>query len=186
MLGVRERLHGRLPKIVSTRILWVRIFPIGREAREGKSYRAGREDCQSIVNGQRSEDLINCIQWQFRVWRSLQSGLMGLCGRNLKEKLEWSNGTHDGKNWHQIRISGSGERQKTCRIVTMKIRGNILCSRELGGLCCRWNAYHQSLDMIDEMKHLPGAWIWAATWPGRLPRFVSWRTFHCPLEYRTL
>ena len=31
---------------------------------------------------------------------------------------------------------------------------------ELIGLCCRWNAYHQNLDMIDEMKHLPGAWIW--------------------------
>ena len=50
--------------------------------------RGKKLDCQSIVNGQRSEDLINCIQWKFRVWRSLQSGLMGLCGRNLKEKLE--------------------------------------------------------------------------------------------------
>ena len=38
----------------------------------------------------------------------------------------------------------------------MKIRGNIVCSGELGGLRCRWNAYHQNLDMIDEMKHLPG------------------------------
>ena len=28
---VRERLHGRPPKIVSTRILSVQIFPIGRE-----------------------------------------------------------------------------------------------------------------------------------------------------------
>ena len=42
----------------------------------------------------------------------------------------------------------------------MKIRGNILCSGELGGLCCRWNAYHQNLDMINEMKHLLGACIW--------------------------
>ena len=25
------------------------------------------------------------------------------------------------------------------------------------GLCCRWNAYHQNLDRIDEMKDLPGA-----------------------------
>ena len=24
---------------------------------------------------------------------------MGLCGCNLKEQLEWSNGIHDGKNW---------------------------------------------------------------------------------------
>ena len=102
----------------------------------------------------------HCIQSKFRSRRSLPSGLMGLCGRNLKEKLECSSGIHDGKNWHQIRISRSGERQKICRIVAMKIRGNILCSGELGGLCCRWNVYHQNLDMIDEMKHLPGAWIW--------------------------
>ena len=26
--------------------------------------------------------------------------------------------------------------------VAMKIRGNILCSGELGGVCCQWNAYH--------------------------------------------
>ena len=25
--------------------------------------------------------------------------------------------------------------------------------KELGGLYCRWNAYHQNLDRIDEMKH---------------------------------
>ena len=85
---------------------------------------------------------------------------MELCGRNFKEKLECSNGIQNGKNWHQIRISRSGERQKICQIVSMKIRGNILCSGELGGLCCRWNVYHQNLDMTDEMKHLPGAWIW--------------------------
>ena len=95
---------------------------------------------------------------KFRSRKSLQSGLMGLCGCNLKEKLECSNGIHDGKNWHQIRISRSGERQKICRIVAMKIRGNILCSGKLDGLCCWWNAYHQNLDMIDEMKHLPWAW----------------------------
>ena len=53
-------------------------------------------------------------------------------------------------------ISRSGERQKICRIVTIKIRVKIICSGELGSLCCRWNAYHQNLDMIDEMKHLPG------------------------------
>ena len=53
-------------------------------------------------------------------------------------------------------ISRSCETQKICRIVAVKIRGNILCSGELGGLCCQWNAYHQNLDMIDEMRHLPG------------------------------
>ena len=44
-----------------------------------------------------------------------------------------------------------------CQIDEMKIRGNILCSGVLGDLCCRWNAYHQNLDRIDEFKHLPGA-----------------------------
>ena len=95
---------------------------------------------------------------KFRSRKSLQSGLMGLCGCNLKETLQCSNGIHVGKNWHQIRISRSGERQKICRIVAMKIRRNILCSGKLDGLCCWWNAYHQNLDMIDEMKHLPWAW----------------------------
>jgi len=75
------------------------IFPIGREAPKGKINRTGRENCQSIVHGQRGEDLtlhhyllkpLNCIQSKFRSRRSLQSGLMGLCGRNLKEKLECS------------------------------------------------------------------------------------------------
>ena len=44
-----------------------------------------------------------------------------------------------------------------CQIDEMKIRGNILCSGVLGDLCCRWNAYHQNLDRIDEFKHLLGA-----------------------------
>ena len=38
--GERERLSGRPIKIVLTRILSVRIFPIRREASEGKSNRA--------------------------------------------------------------------------------------------------------------------------------------------------
>ena len=42
----------------STSILWVWTFPIGREAPEGKINRTGRENCQSIVHGQRSEGLI--------------------------------------------------------------------------------------------------------------------------------
>ena len=53
----RKRLHGKPPKIVSTRTLWERIFPFGREAPEEKTNRARRENCQSIVHGQRSEDL---------------------------------------------------------------------------------------------------------------------------------
>ena len=33
----------------------------------------------------------------------------------------------------------------------------------IGSLCCRRNVYHQNLDMTDEMKYLPGAWIWKKT-----------------------
>ena len=81
------------------------IFPIGREAPKGKINRTGQENCQSIVHGQLGEDLalhhyllkpLNCIQSKFRSQRS--SGLMGLCGRNLKEKLECLYGIHNGKN----------------------------------------------------------------------------------------
>ena len=82
---------------------------------------------------------------------------MRLCGCNHKEKLGCSNGI---PMEYQIRISRSGERQKICQIVAMKITGNILCSGKLGSLCCRWNAYHQNLDRMDEMIHLPGAWLW--------------------------
>ena len=70
----------------------------------GKINRAGRENCQSIVHGQRSDDRtlhhwllksLNCIQSKFRSRRLLQSGLMGQCGCNLKEKVECSNGIQD-------------------------------------------------------------------------------------------
>ena len=54
---------------------------------------------------------------------------MGLCGCNLKEKFVCSNGIPKGTIWHWIRISRSGDKQKICRIVEMKIRGNILCSK---------------------------------------------------------
>ena len=64
----------------------MRIFPIGREGPEGKINRAGRENCQSIVQGQRSEDLTPLApentklpavtQSKFRSRRSLQSGLI--------------------------------------------------------------------------------------------------------------
>ena len=75
-------------------------------------------------------------------------------------KKSWSDQTVFTMERIDIRISRSGERQKICQTVAIKIRGNVLCSGELGGLCCWWNAYHQNLDMIDEMKHLPGALIW--------------------------
>ena len=42
----------------------------------------------------------------------------------------------------------------------ISLHTHILYSLSLnkGGLCCRWNVYHdQNLDMIDEMKHLLGA-----------------------------
>ena len=148
----------------------MQIFPIGWEVPERKSYRAGWEDWQPIVvHGQRSEGLIlhhqplKPLKWytiKVQVSEVTSIWFNGTMCYNLKEKMECSNSIHDGKNWHQICISRSGERQKICRIVSMKIRGNILCSGELGSLYCRWNACHQNLEMIDEMKHLPGASIW--------------------------
>ena len=67
----------------------------------------------------------------------------GLCGCNLKEKLKCSNGIHEGKNWHRIRISRRGERQKICRIVEMKISGNILSLQKHPFLLalCRWGRF---------------------------------------------
>ena len=140
----------------------MRIFPVGREAPEGKSYRAGQENCQSIVHGQRSEDLIlhylllkplNCIQSKFRSRRLLQSGLMGLCGCNLKEKLECSNGIHDGR----IDIRYALPEVARDKRFAERSEEIFFAQENSGGLCCRWNEYHQNLDMIDEMKHLPGA-----------------------------
>ena len=166
--GERERLPGRPTKIVSTRVLWVQIFPIGWVVPEGKSNRTGGENCQSIVHGQHREGLIlhhQLLKPLNGIIEVQVSEVTSIWFNGTKEKLECSNGIHNGKNWHQICISRSGERQKICRIIAMKIRGNILCSGEPGGWCCRWNAYHQNLDRIDEMKHLPVAWIW--------------KTFHC-------
>ena len=42
---------------------------------------------------------------------------------------------------------------------TLKQRSEeiFVVQNELGGLHCRWNAYHKDLDRIDGMKHLPGA-----------------------------
>ena len=54
---------------------------------------------------------------------------MGLCGCDLKEKLECSNCIHKGEKKKKKRINRSGERQKICRIVERKIRGKILCSK---------------------------------------------------------
>ena len=59
---------------------------------------------------------------------------MGLSTCNLKEELGCSNGFHKGTISHQIRISRSGDRQNICRIVEMKIRGNILCSKRTSRL----------------------------------------------------
>ena len=74
---------------------------------------------------------------------------MGQCGCHLNEKLKCSNGIHEGKYWHRIRINISCERQKICRIVAMKISGKILCSGELGGLCGR---------------HTIKTWTWLMKW----------------------
>ena len=68
---------------------------------------------------------------------------MGLCGCHLQEKLKCSNGIHDGQSWHRVCINISRERHKICRIVAIKITGKVLCSGEIGCLCCPWKACHQ-------------------------------------------
>ena len=45
--------------------------------------------------------------------------------RKHEKKLECSNGIRKGTIWHEISISRSGDRQKICQIVEMKIKGNI-------------------------------------------------------------
>ena len=60
------------------------------------------------------------MESKFRSWKSLQWN---------KEKLECSKGIHKEKIWHQIRNSRSGDTQKVCQIVEMKIRGKILCAK---------------------------------------------------------
>ena len=144
---------------------------IGWEAPERKSNCARRENCQLIVHGQRSEGLI--------LHHQLLIPPNSITEVQVSEVTSiWFNGTKiyvaviSKKKW-SVQTVFMMERidiwyalaevvgDKTiCRIDEMKIRGNILCSGELGDLCCRWNAYHQNLDRIDEMKHLWGAWIW--------------------------
>ena len=112
------------------------------------------------AHGQRSEGLT--------LHHKLLKPLNGIIKVQVSEVTSvWFNGTmllslqrKVGEFKRCSRISRSGERQKICWVVAIKIRGNIFCSGELGGLCCRWNAYHQNLDRTDEMKYLPGAWIW--------------------------
>ena len=143
----------------------------GWEAPERKSNCARRENCQLIVHGQCSEGLI--------LHHQLLIPPNGITEVQVSEVTSiWFNGTKiyvaviSKKKW-SVQTVFMMERidiwyalaevvgDKTiCRIDEMKIRGNILCSGELGDLCCRWNAYHQNLDRIDEMKHLWGAWIW--------------------------
>ena len=149
-------------KIVSTRFPRVRKFPIGWEAPEWITVRVRRENCQSKKTRDclldkaikvlryttewydRSSDPgghFNLVQWDYVL----------LCGCSLKEKLDCSNGIHKGTIWHQVCISRSGDRQNTCRIVEMKIREIFFAQKERDGLHCRWRAYHQSLDRIDEI-----------------------------------
>ena len=75
--------------------------------------------------------------------------------QDLKEKLECSNGIHKETIWHQIRIGRlSGDKQNVFRIVQMKFRGNILCSKkELAA--CIVDGTHAIKTWINETKHLP-------------------------------
>ena len=103
----------------------------------------------------------NKTLWFNCIIEVLEVTSMGLCGCNLKEKFECSNGIHKGTIWHQTCISRSSDRQK----IILSNRWNedsrkySLFKKKLAA-GCRWNAYRQNLDRIDEMKHLPGVWIW--------------------------
>ena len=58
---------------------------------------------------------------------------MGLFGCNLKEEFDCLKTSNDlTSNTHRR----SGDRLKICRIVEMKIRGKIICSKRTGGLHC--------------------------------------------------
>ena len=118
---------------------WECRSPTGLEAPEGISVCIRRENCQSKKT---RDHLYTCSRGWTRQWSSFVTSLngiievqilevtsMGLCGCNLKEQMEHSNSTHKGAIWHQICISRSGDRQKSCWIVEMKIRGKILCSK---------------------------------------------------------
>ena len=104
--------------------LGVRIFPIGWEATEGKSSRAGRENCQSkktrnrlyaCTFSTRMDKVVKVFYFTTKNNGTIEVQIlevtsMGLCGCNLKEKLEGSNGIRKGTISHQIRISRGGGR----------------------------------------------------------------------------
>ena len=84
------------------------------------------------------------VHGQTKQWRShitplngiievqiLEFSSMGLCGCNLKEKLEGSNGTYKGTIWRQIRISRSEDRQKQTK-----------------DLSNRWNEYQRKYSLF--------------------------------------
>ena len=60
---------------------------------------------------------------------------MGLCGHNLKEKLECSNSIHEGKNWHQIRISRSGKRKRFVELLQIWRSEEIFFAQENLAAC---------------------------------------------------
>ena len=104
------------------------------------------------------------MQGQTKQWRShitplievkiLEFTSMGLCGCNLKEKLEPSKGTYKETTWHQIGTLAEATTDKTDKrfLELLKWRSEevFFVQKELGGLHCEWDAYHQALDSIDE------------------------------------
>ena len=97
---------------------------IGWEAPEEKSSRAGRENCQSKKTRNRlyvctfSTRMDKAVKVFYYTTKNngtievqiLEVTSLGLCGCNLKENLEGSNGIHKGTISHQIRISRGGSR----------------------------------------------------------------------------
>ena len=76
---------------------------------------------------------------------------MGLCGHNLKEKLECSNSIHEGKNWHQIRISRSGKRKRFVKLLQWRSE-EIFFAQENLAACV--------VDGMDTIKTWTGLMKW--------------------------
>ena len=71
-------------------------------------------------------------------------------------KKSWRVQTVFTKEWFDIKCPSAEVETNKTLVESLKSRSEEIFSvqKELGGLHCRWKAYHQDLDRIDEMKHL--------------------------------
>ena len=95
--------------------------------------------CKHVVNGCEGLILDQTTKWYNWV-QILEVTSIVLCGCNLKDNLEYSNGIQKGTIWHQ-----NTHEQKLQQAIDLSNRWNEgqrkYSQKELGGLHCRWNAY---------------------------------------------